>query len=73
MRWMVWRAMGIADIARHVIGCQVTEEARANNAWMTLVSSVRQALGTDLAMLRCPFSSKKSNGDTNEFGGGSAG
>jgi hypothetical protein len=27
-----WRAMGLADIAHHVIGCNLTQETRVVNA-----------------------------------------
>ena len=29
---MTWRAMGLAHVARHVIGCHVTQEARVKHA-----------------------------------------
>jgi len=30
---MTWRAMGLANIARHVIGCHSIHETRVQNAW----------------------------------------
>jgi hypothetical protein len=33
---MTWRARDPADIARYVIGCQLTQDAKVRNAWQRL-------------------------------------
>jgi hypothetical protein len=41
--WRVLRAKGLADAARHVIGCISTQETRAQNVLDDTVSNIRQA------------------------------
>jgi len=43
---MTWRAKGLADTARHVIGCHLTQETRVQNAcrWRGGQCALRQML-----------------------------
>jgi len=44
MRYMTWRAMGLADIARHVIRCHLAQEMRAVGCHLTEEARVQNAL-----------------------------
>jgi len=44
MRWMTWRAMGLVDIVRNVVGCHLTQERRVPNALDDVAGNLCQAL-----------------------------
>ena len=44
VRWMTWRAMGLAGVARHVIGYHSTQETKVQSALDDVSSNVCKAL-----------------------------
>ena len=44
MRWMTWRAMGLANVAGHVIGCRSTQVMMVQHAWNDVASNISQTI-----------------------------
>jgi len=40
--WMTWRAVGLTDVARRVIGCHLAREMRVQSALDDVASDTRQ-------------------------------
>ena len=51
MRWMTWRTMGVVNIARHVIGCHLTQETWIKSALDDVAGNIRQARPYDCHVL----------------------